>query len=157
MITSSPLQVHLREGWTLRQLVTALVREWLPPLRAAPESKRIRWLVQRIVEAPGGPEAQLWEPGISTREYEARLDRLDVCWSIQARIGRGKGVILAHLAMSSDRPDTVTMLLCLDPFPEALFDAEKLEQFLKVPGSSETAAELFATLLTKHGFPSIPS
>ena len=31
MITSSPLQVHLREGWTLRQLVTALVRECYPP------------------------------------------------------------------------------------------------------------------------------
>jgi len=156
MITSTPLQFHLREGWTLRQLVTTLVREWLPPFRAVPESKRMRWAVQPIVEPPGGPEAQLWERGISTREYEARLDHREVCWQVRARNGRAKGIILAHLAMSSDEPQTVTMLLCPDPFPEELFDAEKMEQDLNVPGSVG-AGELFSILLTQHGFPPIAS
>ncbi|MHB9144507.1 MAG: hypothetical protein ACYC5Y_04140 [Symbiobacteriia bacterium] len=149
--TMATLQFHLRKDWTLRKVVTALVREWLPPFRAAPPAKGIRWSVQRVVEVPGGAETDLWERGISTPEYEARLDRPEVSWSIRARNGRGKGVILAHLAMSADQPETVTMELCLDPFPDALFDAEKLEEFLEAPTSLEMGA-LCAALLTKHGF-----
>lgn len=155
MSTSTTLQFHLRKGWTLRKVATALVREWLPPFQAAPAAKGIRWVVQRVVEAPGGPEAELWERGISTNEYEARLDRPEVCWSIRARngrgSGRGKGIVLARLAMSSDQPETVTMELSLDSFPEALFDAEKLEQYRNDSGSLEMGT-LFAALLTEHGF-----
>jgi len=151
MSTGTTLQFHLNEGWTLRKVATALVREWLPPFRAVPEEKGNRWVVDRVVEAPGGPKADLWERGISTPDYEARLDSPDVCWSIRARNRRGKGIILAHLAMSNDQPETVTMLVSLNPFPEALFDTEKMEELLKAPGNLEMGA-LFAALLTNYGF-----
>jgi len=53
--------------------------------------------------------------------------------------------------MSNDQPETVTMLVSLDPFPEALFDTEKMEELLKAPGNLEMGA-LFAALLTNYGF-----
>lgn len=154
MNTGPKLEFTMRAGWTLRQLATALVREWLPPLRAVPAGKGNRWAVQLVVDAPGGPDAQLWEPGISTLEHETRLNRREICWYIRARTGRGAGINLVHLAMSSDRPDGVTMQVCADPFPDGLFDADKVSQELKVPATLEPGA-FFAAVMASNGFPPI--
>jgi hypothetical protein len=143
---------HLPENWTLRKVATALVREWLPPFRAEPAVKAARWVVQSVVEDQGKGEAPLWEAGISTSEYEERLDRADLCWAIRASARRGKGTILARLAMSKEEPGNTFELVCPPgTLPEALFDTEKLEQYLKVEGNAGME-ELFAALLTGNGF-----
>jgi len=147
----STLEFRLREGWTLRKVATTLVREWLPPFRAAPGARAARWVVQSVVEAPGGVAEQLWEPGISTREYEERLERPDLCWAIRASSGRGRGTILARLALKKEQPETLQMLPCQTALPEALFDQEKLEELLQVEGPP-AVADLFAALLTHNGF-----
>lgn len=142
---------HLPGGWTLRKVASALVREWLPPFRAEPAAKAARWVVQSVVEDRGGTGVPLWEAGISTSEYEARLDRPDLCWAIRATAGRGKGTILARLAMSQDQPDTFELECFQTAFPPALFDEAKVQEFLHTE-AAPTAEDLFAALLTKNSF-----
>jgi hypothetical protein len=141
----------LPQGWTLRKVAIALAREWLPPFRAVPVVKAAPWMVQPVVEEPGGHDGPLWEPGISTEDYEERLNRNDLCWQIRAKAGRSKGTVLARLAMSKDHPMTFQMECCQDTFPETLFDAEKLGQFLAESGENRSAG-LIAALLSDNGF-----
>lgn len=142
---------RLPEGWTLRKVANVLAREWIPPFRAEPAHKAARWVVQPVVEDPGAETNPLWEPGISTDEYEARLNRPDLCWSIRASAGRGKNTILARLAMNDEEPGTFRMTVAEAGFPPALFDARKMDEFLKDQGASD-ADGLFEALLTSHGF-----
>lgn len=151
MNMGTPLTFDLPQGWTLRKVATALAREWLPPFRSVPAVKGPPWMVQPIMEESvhaGGP---LWEPGISTEEYEERLDQAGLSWSIRAKSGRSKGTILARLAISESRPETFEMVCCQDSFPDTLFDADKLAHFLET--SRRAGADgLFAGLLLKNGF-----
>ena len=150
MSIGTKLTYHLPEGWTLRKVATAFVREWLPPFRAEPAPKVARWVVQSVVEAPNGSEALLWEPGISTQEYEERLDRPDLGWAIRASAGRAKPTILARLVMSEGQP-AFQLVSCQSTFPDALFDHEKVEDFLAAHGTTGVDG-LLSALLTTHGF-----
>lgn len=141
----------LPQGWTLRQVATALARQWLSPFRAVPTAKAAPWMVQPIVEeseASGGP---LWEPGISTEEYECRLDRAGLQWAIRAKAGRSKGTILARLAMSKEHPAAFRLVCSQESFPATLFDADKLARFAEEQGG-EGADGLFRGLLVENGF-----
>ncbi|MDF2630792.1 MAG: hypothetical protein K0R39_4623 [Symbiobacteriaceae bacterium] len=141
----------LPQGWTLRQVATALARQWLPPFRAIPVAKGAPWMVQPIVEesvASGGP---LWEPGISTEEFEARMNRIDLNWAIRAKAGRGKGTILARLAMSAEHPAAFQLTCSQESIPASLFDADKLARFTEEQGG-EGADGLFGGLLVENGF-----
>ncbi|HWI53440.1 MAG TPA: hypothetical protein VNT01_14965 [Symbiobacteriaceae bacterium] len=145
------LTFDLPQGWTLRKVATALAREWLPPFRAIPAAKRAPWMVQPIVEESGPAGTPLWEPGISTEDYEERLERADLSWAIRAKAGRGNGTILARLAMSEQQPMAFQLVCSQDTFPESLFDAGKMSEFLE--GRSAPAADsLFPTLLMENGF-----
>ncbi|MDF2630146.1 MAG: hypothetical protein K0R39_3977 [Symbiobacteriaceae bacterium] len=147
MSTDTTLAFHLPEGWTLRKVVTAMVQEWLPPFRAEPAMKAARWVVQSVMESADQGGAPLWEPGISTSEYETRLDQVVRSWVSRATAGRGKGTILARVALDEERPG----LLQLSPgtaFPETLFDADKVDEVTGGAGPDG----LFAALLTQHGF-----
>ncbi|HWI53443.1 MAG TPA: hypothetical protein VNT01_14980 [Symbiobacteriaceae bacterium] len=150
MGNGATLTFRLPEGWTLRKVANVLAREWIPPFRAEPVHKAARWVVQPVVDDPGAANSPLWEPGISTDEYEARLDRSDLAWSIRASAGRGKSTILARLSMNEEQPGTFDMVVTEGAFPPALFDPEKLDEFLKDQGAAETEG-LFAALLTSHG------
>lgn len=149
MSNGTPMTFRLPEGWTVRKVATALVREWLAPFRAERVFKAARWVVQPVVETPES-DAPLWEPGISTADYEERMDRADLTWAIRASSGRGKGIILARLSMSKEQPFAFDMVCCREGFPETLFDHAKLEHFL--PGNTPSVEELFSALLTNHGF-----
>jgi hypothetical protein len=151
MSTGTTLTFHLPEGWTLRKVANAMVREWLPPFRAEPAARAPRWVVQSVVEDNSKAKAPLWEPGISTAEYEERLDRADLCWAVRASSGRGKGTILARFALSKEEPQSFQVVCCQSAFPEALFDAAKVDEYLKgeAPGGVE---ELFTALLASNGF-----
>lgn len=128
-----------------------MVKEWLPEFRAEPRVKAARWVVQSVMETPAGADAPLWEPGISTDEYEERLDRANLSWAVRATAGRSKGTILARFVADEDQPETFEVECMQTAFPEALFDTEKLDQFLKDQGTAGTAG-LFTALLTSHGF-----
>lgn len=151
MSIGTTLTFRLPDGWTVRKVATAIVREWLPPFRTEPAAKAARWVVQFVVEDPGSPDSPLWEAGISTAEYEERLDRTDLCWNIRASAGRGKGTILARLVMSKDQPDAFHLECSQTAFPETLFDAAKIEQFLQEHGG-KGAEGLFSALLISNGF-----
>ena len=142
---------RLPEGWTLRKVATVLAREWIPPFRAEPAHRAARWVVQPVVEDPGEAGAPLWEAGISTDEYEARLERPDLSWIIRASAGRGKSTVLARLVMNEDQPGTFDMTVTEAAFPPALFDTEKMDEYLRDQGAAEEDG-LFAILLTSHGF-----
>jgi hypothetical protein len=145
------LTFALPEGWTLRKVATALAREWLPPFRAIPVAKRAPWMVQPIVEETGTASQPLWEPGISTEDYEERLGRSDLRWAIRAKAGRSSGTILARLAMSDEHPTMFDLEWSTESFPDSLFDAGKLAEFLEA--QPETGADgLFAGLLLENGF-----
>jgi hypothetical protein len=148
--STSTVTFQLPEGWTLRKVANALVREWIPPFRAEPAAKAARWVVQPVVEDPGAG-TPLWEAGISTEEYEERLERADLTWAIRASAGRGKHTILARMALAEDQPRTVKMVVNQGAFPEALFDAEKMDEFLA--GREDG---LFEALLTSNGFETTP-
>lgn len=143
---------QLPEGWTVRKVANALVKEWLPPFRAEPVAKAARWVLQAVVEVPDGSEAPLWEPGISTAEYEERLDRADLGWAIRASAGRAKPIILARLAMSGS-PETF-QVAPQSAFPETLLDGARVDQFLSTHGAAGRE-DLFATLLADQGFPAV--
>jgi hypothetical protein len=158
MSTVTPLPVNmgttqtfeLPQGWTLRKIATALAREWLPPFRAVVMVKAAPWMVQPVVEETGAGGA-LWEAGISTAEYEERLDRFDLSWVIRAKAGRGRGTILARLAMSAEQPAAFHMVCSQDEFPATLFDAAKLAEFQAAHGMAGSDG-LFAGLLIGNGF-----
>jgi len=151
MNAGTTLTFTLPQGWTLRQVATALAREWLPPFRAVPATKGIPWMVQPIVEESDETGGPLWEPGISTEEYEGRLDRAGLQWAIRAKAGRSKGTILARLAMGADHPATLQLVCCQDSFPATLFDADKLAQYLESQGTTG-ADGLFGGILVENGF-----
>jgi hypothetical protein len=141
----STLKYHLPEGWTPRKVATALVREWIPPFRAEPAAKAARWVVQSVVEEAGD---SLWEPGISTEEYEQRLNRPDLSWAIRATAGRGKSTILARLVLDKEDPTSFNMVVTPTAIPETLFDVSKTDELLQ----EEQTPDLFTALLAKHGF-----
>lgn len=151
MNMGTTLTFALPEGWTLRQVATALARVWLPPFRTVPAAKGARWMVQPIVEECNEAAGPLWERGISTEEYEDRLDRAGLRWAIRAKAGRDKGIILARLAMSEERPKTLEMVCSQESFPAALFDPDKLTAFQEAQGSEGTDG-FFAGLLIGNGF-----
>lgn len=146
-----PLTFDLPQGWTLRKVATALARSWLPPFRATTVVKRAPWMVQPVVEELDKAGAPLWEPGISTQEYEMRLDRTDLSWVIRAKAGRSSGTILARLAMSENDPLTFHLVCSQDSIPDTLFDAERLARFVE-PQKSAGMDGLFAGLLIANGF-----
>jgi hypothetical protein len=148
----TPLTFDLPQGWTLRKVATALARVWLPPFRAIPITKRAPWMVQPIVEETDTTQGPLWERGISTEEYEERLNRAGLCWAIRAKAGRGSGTILARLVMTDEQlPMTFQLVCSRDSFPEALFDAGRLAEFMD-PQSAVGVNGLFAGLLLENGF-----
>lgn len=151
MIEETTRTFGLPQGWTLRQVATALARQWLPPFRAVPAVKGAPWMVQPIVDesqTSGGP---LWEPGISTEEYEDRMNRTDLHWAIRAKAGRGRGTILARLAMCAEHPGAFQLVCSRESFPATLFDKEKLARFSEEQGG-EGVDGLFGGLLIEHGF-----
>jgi hypothetical protein len=150
----TPLTFGLPEGWSLRNVATALAREWLPPFRAETVAKGAPWLVQPIMEETSETEGPLWEPGISTEEYEKRLDRPSLGWAVRAKSSRGKtskAVILARFTADEDDPRMIQMVCAVESFPEGLFDPEKLDQYLSERGTTG-ADGLFVSLLNENGF-----
>lgn len=151
MSVETAMAFELAEGWTLRKVSRALAREWLPPFRLEPPARKAMWVVQSIAEEQGDDDPPLWEPGISTREYEERVDRADLCWTIRASIGRGNRTVLARLTMSKDRPGTFHLSPCRTEFPESLFDPDKVNEFLQDQGLSGEEG-LLAAILKSKGF-----
>lgn len=141
---------ELPEGWTLRRVATALAREWLAPFRPTVVAKSARWIVQPVVEEPADGQP-LWEEGISTAEYEHRLERPDLTWSIRAKSGRLQSVVLARLTLNQNRPMAFDMVCAQDALPETLIDPDQLATFLEAHGLSRTES-LLVGLLTDHGF-----
>lgn len=151
MNIGEPMAFNMPEGWTLRRVATALARDWLVPFRAEPGVKSTRWVVQPIVEEPNDAKGPLWESGISTEEYEERLDRPGLRWAIRARTGRGAGTILARLALKEGDPGTFVLECSQESFPQTLFDGGKLTEFLESQGK-EGATGLMSGLLLENGF-----
>lgn len=151
MNMGTTLTFDMPHGWTLRKVATALAREWLPPFRAIPVVKRAPWMVQPIVGEQGGVGAPLWEAGITTEEYEKRLDRSGLSWTIRAKAGRHYGSTLARLTMGEGQASTFEMVCSQELFPESLFDADKLAHFMDGESSGQ-ADGLFQRLLLKNGF-----
>lgn len=151
MNAGATLLFRMPPGRTLREAVTTVVQEWLPPFRAEPAVKAARWVVQAVMEGSGEGGTSLWEPGISTAEYESRVDQSILRWAIRATAGRGKGTILARFATDRDQPGVVQLIESGNSLPETLFDPEKVEAFLRSQGEAG-ADGLFATLLAQHGF-----
>lgn len=131
MNASTSVKFRLLDGWTVRKVAAALAREWLPPILAKTGPKAPRWLLQPVVEVPPGNDTQLWEAGISTEEYERRLENTDLSWVIRANVarGRGKGNVLARLAM--EEADTIVMNVYGSAVPESLFDQSMIRSYLK--------------------------
>lgn len=153
---STTAAFYLPEGWTLRKVATALAREWLPALRAEPAARGARWTVQAVVEDPSPTGSPLWEPGISTREYQKRLDRSDLRWAIRATAGRGKHTILARLGMRQEHPAVFELTCYQTSLPEILFDPEKVNEMLQGRAGEGSEEAIFAALLSQHGFQPAP-
>lgn len=143
----------LPEGWTHRRVAVALAREWLEPFRPEVVSKSTRWIVQPIVEKPANG-LPLWEDGISTEEYERRLERTDLIWSVRAKSGRSNGLILARLTRDESRPMTFDMVCSQDSVPETLIDPSRMAAFLE-DHHLQGVEGLFTGLLLDHGFQAV--
>lgn len=154
MSIRSTMTYQLPEGWTLRKVASAMVREWLQPFRAEQPTKSSRWVIQPVMEPVDKDQPPLWEPGISTEEYERRLDEANLRWCVRATAGRGKGTILARFAMCDDRPDSFEITYSSDPVPETLFDAEKIKEYLG-DRAGEGLQGLFHALLADNGFEAV--
>lgn len=150
MQTDRTLSFRLPEGWTLRKVAIAMAQEWLPPLRVQPARKAARWVVQSVME--GAKDVPLWEPGISTEEYESRIDRHITSWAIRASAGRGKGVILARLSLDEEDPNIVHLTAGTEPIPEQIFDEQLVDELKAREGTADQPGGLFAALLLQHGF-----
>lgn len=111
-------------------------------------------MVQPIMEETDASEGPLWEAGISTEEYERRLDRPGLNWAVRAKSKHGrtsKTIILAHFTLREEQPSIFEMVCTTEAMPESLFDTQKLGEFLAdqdAPG----AEALFVALLKEHGF-----
>lgn len=156
MTTSASVRFRLLDGWTLRKVATAMAREWLPPILAKTGPKAPRWLLQPVVETPETGETPLWEAGISTEEYEKRLEHADLSWVIRANVarGRGKGSVLARLSGESDDENTIVMTVFPAALPESLFDKALVQEYLDARGAEGIEA-LFIGLVADAGFPFI--
>lgn len=150
MSIGTTLTYQLPDGWTLRKVAATMVREWLPPFRAEPPAKAARWVIQSVMEEIQKDQPPLWEAGISTEEYEERLDRAELRWLIRASAGRGKGTVLARFSPCSE-PGCFELVCGESTLPDNLFDNEKVDQFLK-EHETEGVPGLFATLLANNGF-----
>jgi hypothetical protein len=154
MSIGSTMVYHLQDGWTLRKVASTMVREWLQPFRAEPATKATRWVIQSVMEEVDEDQPPLWEPGISTEEYERRLDEANLRWCVRATAGRGKGTILARFSMCDDRPDSFEVACTTDPLPAALFDPEKVDEYLK--GRPNRGMQgLIEALLNDNGFEAV--
>ena len=151
MSKSDAMEFQLPEGWTVRRVATSLAREWLTPFLADTGPKAPRWVLQPVVEAPEG-DAPLWEAGITTEEYEKRLDREDLAWAIRASVarGRGKGTVLARLSIKKEEPGKVQVDIFQNPIPDSVFDSAKVDEFLQARGAQGMGG-LMAGLLTNEG------
>jgi hypothetical protein len=133
-------------------VVAALVYEWLPPLQADYTVKKARWVVQSVIEDTRENPEPLWSPGISTADYEARLDAAGLTWVVRATWGRGRshrGTILARFSMCPDDPSAFQMEVAPAAVPETLFEATQVEEFLARHGASHES--LFTALLRSRG------
>lgn len=151
MSPDTTLTFQLPAGWTLRKVAGALAREWLTPFRAEPAARGARWVLQSILEDPDNGKTPLWEAGISTRDYEERLNRTDLAWCVRASARRGKGSVLVRLTMNEDQPQTFQVVTYPGAVPEALFDPEKVAAFLQEQGT-DGAEGLLAAVLVSKGF-----
>lgn len=142
------------EGWPLRRVATALAREWLPHFRPDLEQKKDPWSVQPVVERPADGRP-LWEAGISTEEYERRLEAPDLAWSVRARSGRVSGILLAHMTPVEDRPEIFHLTCSREKLPPTLFDPQKMDPFLETHGLKGIEG-LITGLLLDHGFRVLP-
>lgn len=149
---------ELLPDWTIRQVAHQLAREWLAEFRPEVEARSVRWsdrwTIQPIVEPPAGSEP-LWEAGISTEEYERRLDHPDVVWSIQARAGRPRAaarcLVLARLSISPKQPMAFDLVSPQVALPAPLIDPDKLAAYLKAHDGAP-ADQLIPSLLIDRGF-----
>ncbi len=132
MTTSTAVEFRLPDGWTLRKVAAALARDLLPPFLAETGPKSPRWVLQPVVETPENGAPPLWQAGISTAEYEERLDHADLAWVIRASVarGRGKGNVLARLRLSPDHPNTFQLTVMQASLPESLLDAQRVSEYL---------------------------
>lgn len=151
MNMGTALHFHMPPGWTVRKVATALAREWLPAFRPETILKNARWVVQPVVGDPVTGGNPLWEPGISTEEFEERMERADLSWSVRASLGRGRATVLARLVPSPEHPTTFQMVCNEATLPESLFDASKLDELVTDQGTSRTQG-LFTALLHNNGF-----
>jgi len=131
-----------------------MVREWLQPFRAEQPTRSGRWVIQPVMEEVDEDQPPLWEPGITTEEYERRLDEANLRWCVRATAGRGKGTILARFTLCDDRPDSFVITYPSDPVPDSLFDAEKVEAYLG-DRAPEGLQALFDALLAENGFEAV--
>jgi len=152
MTTSTAVEFRLPAGWTLRKVAAALAREWLPPFLAETGPKSPRWVLQPVVEAPESGAPPLWQAGISTAEYEERLDHADLAWVIRASVarGRGKGNVLARLRLSQEQPNTFQLTVMQAAVPDTLLDTKRVSEYL---GSADASGleGLFVGLLNQEG------
>lgn len=150
--TTTSVAFRLPDGWTLRKVAADLAREWLQPFLAKSGPKAPRWIIQPVMEPASEGELPLWEAGITTEEYEARLDRADVNWIIRANVarGRGKGSVLARLRPQEGDREVVEMTVFPTALPETLFDAAKVDEYLQEQGQ-EGMTGLFVGLLSSEG------
>lgn len=153
---SGSLTFRLPEGWTVRKVANALAREWLPPFLAEAGPKAPRWVIQPVVEVTDEARAPLWEAGITTEEYEQRLERPDLTWLIRAGASRGrtKGTVLARLSIRATEPETLEMSVTGEPVPTSLFNARKVDEFLQGT-DSDPVSGLMAGLLKAEGFQNV--
>lgn len=140
----------LPEGWSTRKVATALAREWLEPFRPEVKKKSDRWTLQPVVEKPEG-WPPLWEEGISTEEYERRLENPDLGWSVRAKTGRFRTLVLAQLTTNTERKDTFDLACYQDDLPATLIDPELMADFLKTQDAKGVEG-LITGLLFDQGF-----
>lgn len=111
-------------------------------------------MVQPIMEETDASEGPLWEAGISTEEYERRLERPSLNWAVRAKSKHGrtsKTIVLAHFTLKEEQPAVFEMVCTDEALPESLFDATKVADFLENAGA-KGAEGLFTGLLKEHGF-----
>lgn len=145
-----PLAFVLPDDMSLRNLATALASELLPPYLASPaRPKGPRWVLKAVIHNPSGTAADLWEAGISTEEYQQRLEDPSLSWQIRADLThtRGRGITLAEVK-HGDTPGSVVVEVADAVKPGTPFDPAKLSEHL---GTEPTMPDLFRTVLTEVG------
>jgi hypothetical protein len=153
MATSSSVSYSLPQGWTPRKVAQLMVKDWLPPFLAEADPRAPRWVLQSVMEPPENGTGPIWEAGISTEEYEERLENSDIAWAIRASVARGrtKGTVLARLHRGNGDPNTVELTIFQGPLPQTLFDNSKVEEYLTKHDATEGIAGLLTELLNEAG------